>query len=82
MAGETPNPDLEGEKVWWQSRRIWGALVTIAAGLISLVTGAIMTPAEQEHLLGHVMQIMTIVGGIVAWYGGWKAEKKISNKIF
>jgi hypothetical protein len=61
-------------KPWWQSRRIIGAGVAVLAGLASAFTGVAVDAGETTEL---VMQAISLIGAIVAWYGSIKGTQPI-----
>lgn len=82
------DPPFTDEKVWWKSRGIVGAVIAGASGIISLVTGHIVTAQDQTlfttdalNLINAVSSIVTVIASLVAWWGRKRAHKKISNNI-
>ena len=82
------DPPFTDEKVWWKSRGIVGAVIAGASGIISLVSGHVVTAQDQTlfttdalNLINAVSSIVTVVASLVAWWGRKKAHKKISNNI-
>lgn len=65
-------------KPWWQSRTIWGVLVSLAGGLAALL-GREFTTADQEQLLEALSAIAIAAGSILAIIGRVKASKKLGG---
>lgn len=63
-------------KKWYESKGIWGALVTLLAGLAMIFDYAI-SPAEQAQLADLLYGVATSIGGVVAWIGRKRASKRI-----
>lgn len=63
-------------KKWYESKGVWGALVTVIAAAAGLI-GYQVTPDDQQAIIGNITGIVTAVGGIVAWLGRVKATKVI-----
>lgn len=61
-------------KPWWQSRRIIGAAVAVIAGLASGFAGVSVDATETTEL---VMQVISLIGAVVAWYGSIKGSRPI-----
>jgi len=61
-------------KPWWQSRRIIGAVVAVVAGLASAFAGVSVDATETTEL---VMQAVSLVGAVLAWYGSIKGNRPI-----
>ena len=61
-------------KPWWKSRRIIGAVVAVVAGLASAFAGVSVDATETTEL---VMQTVSLVGAVLAWYGSIKAARPI-----
>lgn len=80
---------MEGQIVWWQSKAMWGAIITMALGIIRSISHPIdLTEAEVSLLSGQIIDFinqmlglfMTITG-FMAWYGRWTATRVVSNNI-
>jgi uncharacterized membrane protein len=73
---------MEETKSWWQSKTIWGAVITIIA-LIASLFGYQIDPQTQQIILDRTMAIVTavgtIVGSVMAIYGRIKATKRIGR---
>jgi hypothetical protein len=60
-------------KPWWQSRRIIGAVVAVAA----IGAGFAGLEVDARETTELVMQAIALIGAVVAWWGGLKAERPI-----
>jgi uncharacterized membrane protein len=63
-------------KDWWTSRTIWGGVAAIIGGLgllFGIEVGANHVAAMTESLL----QLATIIGGIITVWGRTVADKRI-----
>lgn len=60
---------------WWQSKAIWGALVTVAASFAGLAGYAVDIGVTTEL----VVSLVTLVGGALGWWGRVKAVQPISR---
>lgn len=70
-------------KKWYQSKTIWGSIVTVLAVLLSIVTGQhVIIPEEQAQLVDKIVAVVddvgVLVGVILTIYGRVKAEKRIN----
>lgn len=59
-------------KIWWQSRGVWGSLVAMGAGVVSL-TGIDLNASIQAELTDILVSATTLVGGGISLYGRVKA---------
>jgi len=68
-------------KKWWQSKTIWGAIVTILAIIYGLTTGHMPSQETQQAITNNIGQIVSaivaIIGAITAIIGRLKADKII-----
>jgi hypothetical protein len=69
--------DMNGTKVWWQSKTVWGSIVSLLAGVATLA-GVKLDATLQDQLAELVVGIVNIVGGAIAWYGRVKAQGALS----
>lgn len=60
---------------WWQSRAIWGSLVTIAASLAALVGWSV----DVEQTTELIVIATSLVGGAASWWGRVQATHPISK---
>lgn len=63
-------------KPWWQSKTLWGAIVTIASSALGLA-GFELGEADAETLTGLLTSLGAALGGIVAIAGRLKAKSRI-----
>jgi uncharacterized membrane protein HdeD (DUF308 family) len=72
---------MERAKPWYLSKTVWGGIVAVIAGILSLF-GKEVSPELQRTLTEQAVVIASgvasIVGGIVSIYGRFKADKRIS----
>lgn len=68
---------MNGTKVWWQSKTVWGSIVALLAGVATLA-GVKLDATLQDQLVELIVGIANIVGGAIAWYGRVKAEGALS----
>ena len=63
-------------KAWWQSKTIWGSIISvIALGLNSF--GFTLGTDDQQMLVDTILQLVTAGGAGLAIYGRVKASKSI-----
>ena len=63
---------------WWQSNVTWGALVSIATGLLALA-GYTLAPEDVDQIIIIGTAGGTAIGGLWTLYGRWKAKKPIGQ---
>lgn len=63
-------------KPWWQSKTLWGAIVTIASSILDLA-GLELGDADAEALTGLLTSLGAAIGGIIAIVGRLKAKSRI-----
>ena len=70
----------EQTKPWWQSKTIWGALITIIALILSLF-GVQIDEQTKQVLINESVALATaiagIVGAVLSIYGRIKAKQRI-----
>ena len=64
---------MNGTKVWWQSKTVWGSVIALLAGVATLA-GVKLDATLQDQLAELIVGAANIIGGAVAWYGRVKAE--------
>ncbi|QBQ54950.1 hypothetical protein [Nitrosococcus wardiae] len=69
---------MQQSKAWYQSRGVWGGVVTIAAAAAGAV-GVVISPEQQDLIVNSVVAIATGVGGLLSLYGRLKADKPIQG---
>jgi hypothetical protein len=67
---------MDNVKNWYQSKTVWGALVAIFASL-SQALGIEIDASGQTELAENLMALAGAVGGLIALYGRFSAEKKV-----
>lgn len=67
----------ETEKKWWQSRAVWGGIISLIATMLQVLLNINLTDAIQDQILELVLAMLTGSGGILAIVGRILATKKI-----
>lgn len=67
------------DKKWFESKTIWGGLVTLLSVILS-VLGYQLTTEDQELLVAVLTGVMGSVGGLLAIWGRLKASKPIKSR--
>jgi len=68
---------MNGTKVWWQSKSVWGSIVALLAGFATLA-GLQLDAALQDQLAELIVGAANVVGGLLAWYGRAKAANELT----
>ena len=63
-------------KPWWQSKTLWGAIVTIAASALNLA-GVDFGDADREGLVELLTTLGAAAGGVIAIVGRITAKSRI-----
>lgn len=63
-------------KPWWQSKTLWGALVTIGSAALGLA-GLDLGDADREALIELLTSLGAAIGGVIAIFGRIKARSRI-----
>ncbi|GAB5463610.1 hypothetical protein [Hoeflea alexandrii] len=63
-------------KPWWQSKTLWGAIVTIGSAVLGL-TGLDLGETDREALTGLLTSLGAAIGGMIAIFGRIKAKNRI-----
>lgn len=63
-------------KPWWQSKTLWGAIVTIGSAVLGL-TGLDLGETDREPLTGLLTSLGAAIGGMIAIFGRIKAKNRI-----
>jgi hypothetical protein len=71
--------DMNGTKVWWQSKTVWGSIVALLAGVATLA-GVKLDATLQDQLADLIVGLANVAGGAIAWYGRVKADAALSWK--
>lgn len=70
-------------KPFWQSKTLWGAVITLTGALLFMVFGTGATPAEQEGATNAVMMVIAgiteLIGIVTVIVGRVKAKKDLSG---
>ncbi len=66
------------EKAWYQSKTIWGALVSILASLLAGFD-VHLDPAVRQEAVDAFYQASAVIGALVAIYGRLSAETAIRD---
>lgn len=64
---------MNGTKVWWQSKTVWGSIVALLAGVATLA-GVRLDATLQDELAQLLTGAGQLIGGALAWYGRATAE--------
>ena len=67
---------MNGNKVWWQSKTVWGSLVALAAGFATLA-GVNLDANLQDELAQLLTGAAEVLGGVLSWYGRVQAAGAI-----
>lgn len=65
------------EKQWYQSKTVWGALLSITASLVGALGISIDTTAQSD-IADAMIQFVGAVGAMIAIYGRLSATEIIS----
>lgn len=63
-------------KPWWQSKTLWGAIVTIGSAVLGL-SGLDLGETDREALTGLLTSLGAAIGGMIAIFGRIKAKNRI-----
>lgn len=66
------------QEPWYQSRVTWGAIIAVGGGLAG-IAGYAVDAQDQAQIVNGIVGITTAVGGLLAWYGRWRAKKPIGQ---
>ena len=67
---------MDDEKEWYESKSVWGSLVTLGATGAG-IAGFVISPDMQAQIVNTMVLIATGIGGLVSLIGRIKAHKKI-----
>lgn len=62
-------------KPWWLSKGVWGPIITIA----SLAGSAAGSAVDAGLILQHGLELMTVVGAALGWWGRVEAREPIDT---
>ena len=65
------------QKSWYKSKTIWSALVTAAVGTLLLFGVGAGLEGEEESITEIIMQLIAVLGAIMAFVGRVMAKKDI-----
>jgi hypothetical protein len=68
---------MNGTKVWWQSKSVWGSIVALLAGAATLA-GLKLDATLQDQLAELIVGVANIAGGLLAWYGRARAQNALT----
>ena len=63
-------------KPWWQSKTLWGALVTIGSAALGLA-GLELGETDREALIDLLTSLGAAIGGVIAIFGRITARSRI-----
>ncbi|MAY60931.1 MAG: hypothetical protein CML29_01855 [Rhizobiales bacterium] len=63
-------------KAWYQSKSVWGSIITIAS-MVATVAGSPIAPADQQSLITLTTTAAGSVGAIIALVGRLVAKNRI-----
>jgi hypothetical protein len=63
-------------KPWWQSKTLWGSIVTIVSATLGLL-GYDLAETDREALTGLLTSLGAALGGLIAIVGRLKATNRI-----
>lgn len=67
---------MDFSKPWYQSRTIWGAVVSIGASVAALAD--IRVPADDQAILADsLLQLTALGGGVFSIFGRLKADQAL-----
>lgn len=63
-------------KPWWQSKTLWGAIVTLASAALGLA-GLDLGDGDRQALTELLTSLGAALGGVIAIFGRIKAKDRI-----
>jgi len=63
-------------KPWWQSKTLWGAIVTIGSAALGLA-GLELGETDREALIELLTSLGAVIGGVIAIFGRITARSRI-----
>lgn len=66
---------MDGTINWWQSKAVWGSLITVLASVTGLATTADMVSTAADV----IVMATTAVGGALSLYGRVTATKQVTT---
>jgi hypothetical protein len=68
---------MDGTKLWWRSKTVWGSIVALLAGVATLA-GLKLDATLQDQLAELITGAANLVAGALAWYGRARAQGALS----
>jgi hypothetical protein len=68
--------EMDTTKHWWQSRTLWGAIVTLGSAALGLA-GIDLGDADRDALVGLLTSLGAAIGGVIAIFGRIAARSRI-----
>lgn len=65
-------------KPWWQSKTIWGVVVALVAQVLK--SSGVDISAESPQLIDGILNVISLIGTVLAIYGRVRASKLIKPK--
>ena len=59
---------MNGTKVWWQPKTVWGSVISLMAGVATLA-GVKLDATLQDQLAELLTGAGEVIGGALVWYG-------------
>lgn len=69
---------MENSKEWYKSKTILAALVTVVVGTLGMF-GVGQLDGEQESIVEAIMQLVTLISGVIAIVGRVTAKSKVTG---
>ena len=63
-------------KPWWQSKTLWGAIMTIGSAALGLA-GLELGETDREALIELLTSLGAVIGGVIAIFGRITARSRI-----
>ncbi|MCY0094451.1 hypothetical protein [Hoeflea ulvae] len=67
---------MTDSKPWWQSKTLWGAIVTLGSAGLGLA-GLDVSDADREALIELLTSLGAAIGGLMAIFGRITAKNRI-----
>lgn len=71
---------MESTKQWYESRTIWGALISVVSGLVPVVGSVMAVPEIQSQVVDVLSGMGAAVGGAIATWGRVQAQAAIAAR--
>lgn len=66
------------QEPWYQSRVTWGAIIAVGASIAG-IAGYSVGLEDQAAIVNGAVAITSGIGGLIVWYGRWRARKPIGS---